>query len=161
MLYTYSRVANVDYIFILQYSQAQVPDNKGVFFYPPATIFIKYYFLFFIMVKVYNRFNREPIYLRRYIKAHKRRAVNNKRVKVKEYLQSYVSPRGKVSYIKPDNLTKRSQTMWLMDRFGHFVGRANYQGNTRAKNVSKFGYDTTTVKRDTKKYKRVFGRTSQ
>ena len=113
------------------------------------------------MVKAYNRFNREPIYLQRYIKAHKRRAVNNKRVKVKEYLQSYVSPRGKVGYIKPDNLTKRSQTMWLMDRFGHFVGRANYEGKTNAQNISKYGYDTTTVQRDVRKYKRVFGRTHQ
>ena len=77
---------------------------------------------------------------------------------VKEYLQSYNRPRGKVTYIAPDELTNYSQTIWLKDRQGHFVGRANYEGKTKARNVTKFGYDTTTVVRDAKRYKRVFGR---
>ena len=51
--------------------------------------------------------------------------------------------------------------MWLMDKRGHFVGRANYEGKTRARNISKFGYDYTTVIRDAKRYKRVLGRTSE
>jgi hypothetical protein len=77
---------------------------------------------------------------------------------VKEYVQGYNSPRGRIGSVKPDNLTRRSQTMWLMDRYGHFIGRANYEGMTTAQNVTKYGYDETRVVRDTKRYKRVFGR---
>lgn len=85
----------------------------------------------------------------------------NRKAQVKEYIQSYNSPRGNIGNVKPDNLTRYSQTMWLMDRHGHFVGRANYEGNTKARNVSRYGYDNTSVVRDANKYKRVFGRTPQ
>jgi len=93
------------------------------------------------------------------IKSHKRK-VNSKVVKVDSYRQSYVVPRGPRRTLKSDRLTNKSQTMWLMDRYGRFVGRANYKGETKATGVYKTGYDTTTTLRDAKKYKRVWGRYS-
>lgn len=94
------------------------------------------------------------------MKSYKRMSpIHNRKVQVvKEYVQGYNSPRGIIRSVKPDRLTRRSQTMWLMDRYGHFIGRANYEGKTTAQNVIKAGYDSTTVVRDTKRYKRVFGR---
>jgi len=109
--------------------------------------------------KTLYKMGREPIRFQRQVQSHKRKSpINNSPVRVKEYVQGYNSPRGRIRSLKPDSLTRRSQTMWLMDRYGHFVGRANYEGKTSAKNISKFGYDQTTTIRDTKRYKRVFGR---
>lgn len=107
---------------------------------------------------------QEPIRFQRAVRSYKRKSPYNIRrgpVQVKEYVQGYYSPRGRIRSVKLDNLTRRSQTIWLMDKQGHFVGRANYEGKTSAKNVSKFGLDETTVVRDTKRYKRLFGRFSQ
>lgn len=104
---------------------------------------------------------KEQIKLKRYVKPYKRKLANNKMQKVKEYLQGYNSPRGKVRGLALDNPTRQSQTIWLKDKDGYFVGHANYEGKTKAKNVSKFGYDETRVIRDRRKYKRIFGRTRQ
>lgn len=104
---------------------------------------------------------QESARLKRFVNSYKRKVPNvNKKVKVKEYIQSYNSPRGAIRKIIPDTLTRHSQTMWLMDRQGHFVGRANYEGKTKAHNISKYGYDSTSVIRDAKRYKRIFGRTN-
>jgi len=105
-----------------------------------------------------NKFKKPQSTLRRTVKPYKRKLLNKKVSQVKGYEQGYKSPRGPVKSVTPDNMTKRSQTMWLMDKKGHFVGRANYEGNTTAKNISKFGYDDTTVLRDTKRFKRILGR---
>ena len=105
--------------------------------------------------------NKEPMKSRRLVKQYKRKLANNKMQNVKEYIQSYDSPRGIIMGVTPDNLTKHSQTIWLKNRAGHFVGRANYEGKTAAKNISKFGYDETSVVRDTRRYKRIFGRIGQ
>ena len=113
-----------------------------------------------VKVKTYRKLNREPTYLQRFVKSYKRKS-NNSPQQVKEYIQRYKSPRGRIGNVTSDNITKHSQTMWLMDKRGHFVGRANYGGKTRARNISKFGYDYTTVIRDAKRYKRVLGRTSE
>lgn len=89
-----------------------------------------------------------------------KKKIKNKVVRVEGYRQSYVVPRGPIRKVKVDRLTAKSQTMWLMDRFGRFVGRANYKGDTTASKVHKYGYDQTSPVRDAKHYKRVFGRRS-
>jgi hypothetical protein len=118
-----------------------------------------------VRTRTLYRMQQEPIRFQRAVKSYKRKspAINRRSspVQVKEYVQGYNSPRGRIGSVKPDRLTRSSQTIWLMDKQGHFVGRANYEGKTNAQNVSKFGYDETTVVRDTKRYKRVFGRLSQ
>lgn len=86
------------------------------------------------------------------------RKEGKKVVRVSGYKQRYPVPRGPVKKLARDNLTKSSQTMWLMDKYGRFIGRANYQGQTSATGVSKFGYDQTSTVRDARKYKRIFGR---
>ena len=101
---------------------------------------------------------QKPLRLRRFVNSYKKK-LPGKVVEVREYTQGYASPRGPITRVAADRLKRKSQTMWLMDRYGHFLGRANYEGKTAAKGVSKFGYDTTTVVRDAKKYKRIFGRT--
>jgi hypothetical protein len=112
--------------------------------------------------KTLRRMKQEPVRFKRIVKSYKRRVPNvNRKAVVKEYIQSYNSPRGAIRKVAPDNLTRYSQTMWLMDRYGHFVGRANYEGKTSAKGVTKYGYDSTSVIRDAKKYKRIFGRTNK
>jgi len=100
----------------------------------------------------------EPLRLRRFVKSYQKKLPNKRTVRVKEYSQGYVSPRGPISRVAADRLTKKSQTMWLMDKYGHFVGRANYEGKTSAAGVSKWGYDMTRVVRDARRYKRIFGR---
>ena len=110
--------------------------------------------------RLYDKMGQEPKGFLRLVGAHKRKGVNNKQQVIKEYVQSYSSPRGRIRGITPDMLTKKSQTIWLMDKEGHFVGRANHEGKTTAKNVIKYGYDETTVNRDAKRYKRILGRTS-
>jgi hypothetical protein len=114
-----------------------------------------------VRTRTRNRMKQEPIRFDRLVKPYKRKLSSNKISKVKEYVQGYNSPRGRIGSVKPDSLTKYSQTMWLMDKQGHFVGRANYEGKTMAKNVSKYGYDETSVVRDTKRYKRILGRTNK
>ena len=94
------------------------------------------------------------------IKPYKKK-YHNKIIRVEGYRQTYVKPRGPVSKFKPDRLTGKSQTMWLMDKHGRFVGRANYKGQTTAAGVFKMGYDATTNIRDAQHFKRVFGRMSQ
>jgi cytochrome oxidase Cu insertion factor (SCO1/SenC/PrrC family) len=93
----------------------------------------------------------------RMVKPYKRKMFN-KVVRVRGYQQSYQQPRGPVKRFAVDKLKKHSQTMWLMDRYGRFIGRANYEGETSAQGISKYGYDTTKTIRDAKKYKRIFGR---
>jgi len=110
--------------------------------------------------RLYYKMRQEPIGFLRLVGPYKRKNADNKTELIKEYVQGYNSPRGKIRGITPDNLTRRSQTMWLMDKEGHFVGRANFEGKTKAKNVTKYGYDETTVNRDTKRYKRILGRVS-
>jgi len=105
-----------------------------------------------------QQMKEQPIKYKRAVSPYKRK-VNNKMSQVREYIQSYNSPRGRITSLAPDNLTRHSQTIWLKDRYGHFVGRANIEGKTAAKNVTKFGYDETRVVRDAKQYKRIFGRT--
>ena len=100
--------------------------------------------------KVPQKFSRR-------IKSYKRK-VRGKLVGVEGYRQTYYVPRGPIKKLKPDRLTAKSQTMWLMDRYGRFVGRANYKGQTSATGIYKTGYDQTSTLRDAKKYKRVFGR---
>ena len=110
--------------------------------------------------KTIHNLQREQIKIGRAVQSYKRKLPNNKKmININSYVQGYDSPRGRIHSVTPDRLTKYLQTIWLMDKQGHFVGRANYEGKTAAKNISKFGYDTTTVVRDTKRYKRVFGRT--
>ena len=89
-----------------------------------------------------------------------KKKIRNKIIRVDGYRQTYVKPRGPVSKFKQDRLTSKSQTLWLMDRYGRFVGRANYKGNTSATGVYKMGYDATSNIRDAQHYKRVFGRAS-
>jgi hypothetical protein len=104
---------------------------------------------------------KEPIKFKRTVNSYRRKTANAPKPKyVKGYIQRYDSPRGRVRGVTSDILTKYSQTMWLMDKHGHFVGRANYEGKTSAKNVSKYGLDGTSSIRDTRRYKRIFGRTS-
>lgn len=81
---------------------------------------------------------------------------------VRAYSQRYNSPRGPVENLKVDSQSRSSTTVWLMDRHGRLMGRANYRGQTSAnkKNIAAFGVDETKVIRDEKKYKRIFGRTS-
>lgn len=105
-----------------------------------------------------KKMGNEPLRLQRFVHSYQKK-MPGKTVKVREYTQSYVTPRGPISNVSPDRLKKKSQTMWLMDRYGHFVGRANYEGQTSAKGFVKYGYDMTTTVRDAKKYKRIFGRT--
>lgn len=105
-----------------------------------------------------NKARTEQFHAIRFIKGYQKRTAG-KTIKVREYKQTYVTPRGPVNRVAPDKLQRKSQTMWLMDRYGHFVGRANYEGKTNAKDVAKYGYDTTTTIRDAKRYKRIFGRT--
>jgi hypothetical protein len=93
------------------------------------------------------------------IKPYKKK-VKTKVIRVEGYRQTYVVPRGPKRTLKTDRLTNKSQTMWLMDKQGRFVGRANIKGDTTATGVSKYGYDQTTTLRDAKRYKRVWGRTS-
>lgn len=87
------------------------------------------------------------------------RRIKNRNVRVKGYKQTYISPRGPKAGLKPDKLIRKSQTIWLMDKYGRFVGRANSRGETTAKNVAMSGVDRTTVVRDEKRIKRIFGRT--
>ena len=108
--------------------------------------------------KTLNKMSQVSSKYKRVVGEYKRKLPNNKVQKIESYEQGYNSPRGKIGTLTADNITRRSQTMWLMDRKGHFVGRANYEGNTTAKNISKFGYDDTTVLRDTKRFKRILGR---
>lgn len=100
-----------------------------------------------------------PTKFERVVRPYKRK-VHNKIVKVRGYRQGYMVPRGPVKNVMPDKFTKHSQTMWLMDKYGRFIGRANYEGQTSATGINKFGFDETRIVRDAKKYKRVFGRLS-
>ena len=90
-----------------------------------------------------------------------RKKYHNKIIRVEGYGQTYVKPRGPATKLKPDRLTSKSQTMWLMDKHGRFIGRANYKGQTTAAGIYKTGFDATTNIRDVQHYKRVFGRMSQ
>jgi hypothetical protein len=110
--------------------------------------------------ELYKKMRQEPVGFQRLVEPYKRKS-NNRTAQVKGYIQSYSSPRGRIRGMTPDNLTRKSQTMWLMNKQGHFVGRANYEGETTARNVTKYGYDETTANRDTKRYKRIFGRISK
>lgn len=102
---------------------------------------------------------QEPLRFQRQVREHKRKVPNtNRQVRVRDYAQGYISPRGRIRSVKPDSLTRFSQTMWLKDRYGHFIGRANYEGKSTARNIMSYGLDDTTSIRDTKRYKRVFGR---
>jgi len=100
-----------------------------------------------------------PKKFNRLVKPYKRK-VSGKTIYVEGYRQSYVAPRGPVKKVKPDRLTTKSQTMWLMDKQGHFIGRANYNGDTTAYGVYMYGLDRTTNIRDALHFKRIFGRTS-
>lgn len=88
---------------------------------------------------------------------------NRNRTKVKSYYQKYDKPRGPVTKLQTDSATASSRTIWLMNRSGKFIGRANSQGQTTAdkKQIAKLGMDRTKAIRDAKKYKRVFGRVPQ
>jgi hypothetical protein len=110
--------------------------------------------------RLYEKMREEPVGFQRIVLPYKRKS-NNRISKVRGYFQSYEVPRGKIRGITPDRLTGKSQTMWLMNKQGEFVGRANYKGETTAKNVTKYGYDETTANRDTRRYKRIFGRISK
>jgi len=96
----------------------------------------------------------------RQVEAYKRKSPNKKMVRVRTYLQTYDAPRGAVKHVRADILNRLSQTMWLKDKDGHFVGRANAEGRSTARNVSRYGYDATSVLRDSKHYKRIQGRIS-
>ena len=96
----------------------------------------------------------------RVVRPHKR-IVDGKVEKVKGYKQRYQAPRGPVKRLAIDKFKRKSQTMWLMDRHGKFIGRANAEGVTTAKGISRSGLDNTTLVRDAKKYKRIYGRVSQ
>lgn len=102
---------------------------------------------------------REQMSFTREVGPYKRKIANNIS-EVKQYIQRYDSPRGRVNAVALDPLTKYSQTIWLKNKKGHFIGRANYEGKTSAKNIVRHGYDKTTVVRDARRYKRVFGRMS-
>lgn len=102
---------------------------------------------------------QDPVRFQRIVSGHKRKdPIHNRQVQVRDYVQGYYSPRGKIGSVNRDPLTKYSQTIWLKDRQGHFIGRANYEGKTTAQGATSFGYDNTTTVRDTKRFKRVFGR---
>ena len=107
--------------------------------------------------KSYSKTSAPPTKFERVVRPYKRK-VHNRIVKVRGYKQGYVVPRGPVKNVMPDKMTKHSQTMWLMDKYGRFIGRANYEGETSATGIYKFGFDETRAVRDAKKYKRVFGR---
>lgn len=97
----------------------------------------------------------------RIVKPHRRKSIKGVKSYVQSYKQSYVTPRGPVRKVKLDRLKPKSQTIWLMDKQGHFVGRANYKGDTTAADkIYKWGYDQTTNIRDARKYKRILGRKS-
>jgi hypothetical protein len=106
-----------------------------------------------------NKFSKDSVkHFMRIVKPYKRK-FHGKTIQVEGYRQTYIMPRGPVKRLSADKLNKRSQTMWLMDRSGHFVGRANYEGKTAATGIHKWGYDQTKAIRDEKRYKRIFGRT--
>lgn len=96
-------------------------------------------------------------YLVRTVQPYKRK-IHGSMTKVKGYEQRYLVPRGPAKKFVLDKLEKKSQTMWLMDRYGRFIGRANSEGVTSAQGVVRSGLDTTTTVRDSKKYKRIYGR---
>jgi hypothetical protein len=68
--------------------------------------------------KTLYKMQQEPIRFQRPVRSHKRNGpINNSPVQVREYMQGYNSPRGRIRSVKPDDLTRRSQTMWLMDKY--------------------------------------------
>jgi hypothetical protein len=106
-----------------------------------------------------NKLSKDSVkHFMRVVKPYKRK-FQGKTISVEGYRQTYIMPRGPVKKLAVDKLNRRSQTMWLMDRAGHFVGRANYEGKTDATGIHKWGYDQTKAIRDERRYKRIFGRT--
>lgn len=96
----------------------------------------------------------------REIRSHKRKSLtkSGRPVYVKSYYQRYDKPRGAISPLKVDTLTSHSKTAWLKDREGHFVGRANSRGRTKAKRVAMAAEDVTTNYRERGRYGRIYGR---
>jgi len=95
----------------------------------------------------------------REVKAYRRKSRRGRMVPVSSYYQRYDKPRGQMNVLKKDTLTSHSKTAWLKDRYGRFVGRANYLGETSATEVAEGAYDTTSNKREAGRYGRVYGRT--
>lgn len=95
----------------------------------------------------------------REVRAYKRKSLSGRTVIVDSYIQRYDKPRGPINpNRKADSLTAKSRTIWLKNRHGRFVGRANYRGKTTAKGVVLARVDTTTNFRERGRYGRVYGR---
>lgn len=97
----------------------------------------------------------------REVRGYKRKIRGGKKTSVSGYYQRYDKPRGKRNVLTSDKQTSTSKTMWLKDRKGRFVGRANYKGETKAKGAVKGEYDLTDLERESGTYGRIYGRYSE
>ena len=97
----------------------------------------------------------------RQVGRYKRKSSTGQTVYVTDYWQHYDKPRGNWQEVAADSYTNKSKTEWLKDRHGHFVGRANAQGKTKAKGAVMGRYDKTRNIRERGRYGRIKGRAEQ
>lgn len=97
--------------------------------------------------------------LLRQVKRHTRKSSTGRTVYVTDYWQRYDKPRGEWGTMGADRARETSKTMWLKDRHGRFVGRANAAKKTRARGAVMGRLDTTRNVRERGRYGRIKGRT--